>query len=248
MHAAISHARPRPTRRFVSLVLLIAVCLAAQPAAAGFYRPRGCITFYLCHTTLSRRHVRVYQVVPRPPREPVNYDETYALWLPSHRVTALGDKVEEGNTEPGLARISLGGEYVAYALTGSSVFREESAEGLTWQIWRLNVKTGRDEKVRREHKCVAADLSEGWDAPGVSDLLVTPQGTMAWMFGSYNTFPTSYRVCVTPPGTTSPLLLASSPAIAPKSLAIAAGRLSWVENGETRSAPLPRTPQSRRAT
>jgi hypothetical protein len=219
-------------------MVLVAFGIAVPPTAAGFFRPRGCITFYLCRTLRTARRLRVYQVLPRPPREPVIYDKTYALWLPSRRVTALGDKWEEGFSEPGLARITLSGEYVAYALTGTGVFRDEIDEGLGWQIWRLNVKTGRREKVRREHKCVAADLSEGWDAPGVSDLVATSHGTLAWIFGSYNTFPTSYRVCELPPRSTSPLLLASSPAIAPKSLAIAASQLSWVEAGQRRSAPL----------
>src|SRR5438105_2434506 len=99
--------------------VLVVFCVALPPTAAGFFRPRGCVTFYLCHTLLTGRRLRIYQVVPRPPREPINYDRTYALWLPNRRVTPLGDKWEEGFSEPGLARIALSGEYVAYALTGT---------------------------------------------------------------------------------------------------------------------------------
>lgn len=225
--------------RYLPLTIsMIALGLPAPLAAGKLFQPRGCITFYACRTILANSRVRVYQVTPKPPREPVSYEKTYALWLPTHRVTPLGDQRVEGFHEPEAQRIALAGEYVGYALTGSAVFREESDEGLTWQVWRLDARTGRAEKVARKYKCVAADLSESWNAPGVTRLLLTSHGAMAWIFGSYYQFPANYRVCELRPSTSSPILLASSQTTDPRSLAIASGRISWLEGGSRRTAPL----------
>jgi hypothetical protein len=227
--------------RVWAAVSLIALCVAVAPVEGTISEPRRCVVYYRCRTLLANRKVRIFQETPRPPREPINYLKTFALWRRTGRLTPLGDRVEEESREPELRRMTLSGQYLAYTLVGSAAFRNESSEGLTWQIRRLNIRTGRSEKVRREYKCVAADQSEDWDAPGVTDLLVTPNGTMAWIFGSYYEFPTNYRVCELPPGTPSPILLANSQTITPKSLAIASNRLSWRENGIPRSAPLPHT-------
>src|ERR1700682_6407877 len=220
-------------------VLCIALCPAVAPAEGTISEPRRCVVYYRCRTLLVTRQVRIFQETPRPPREPINYLKTFAVWLRTGRLTPLDDRVEEESREPELRRMTLSGRYLAYALVGSAVFRNESSEGLTWQIRRLNIRTGTSEKIRREHKCVAADESENWNAPGVTDLLVTPNGTMAWIFGSYYESPANYRVCELPPGSSSPILLANSQTITPKSLAIATNRLSWLENGIPRSAPLP---------
>jgi hypothetical protein len=226
-------------RRFrgAAAALALAPPLVATARARAF-EPRGCVTFYVCRTIHASSRVRVYQVTPRPPREPVEYAKTYALWRPSHRITPLGDRYSEGFLEPGLVKITLDGEFVAYALTGTGVFREEISEGLGWQLWRLNARTGHAEKVARKYKCVAADQSEHWDAPGVSDLITTRRGELIWIFGSYYVFPANYRVCELRPKTTSPILLASSQAIAPRSLTLVSGRASWLEGGVRRTAPL----------
>jgi hypothetical protein len=227
---------PQPSRRQrPSRPCHCSACRAHCMRPPSFTGPAQCGAFYLCHVIAKRGHLAIFTRTPRPPREPIRYRPTFAIWLPTRRISALGDVDEEGYVNPQLTRYALAGEYLAYTLP----VYVPHAEGLRWQIIRLNVRSAQQEKARRNvHGCLVEDADEDFDAHKVEDIAVTSAGRVAWIFGSYSSSPPNYWVCDLPPGSCSPVLLASSKTVAPKSLGLTRHRLSWSEGGQTRIVPL----------
>lgn len=149
----------------------------------------------------------------------------FARWRSSHRVTLLGSEI---NFADSLARIVLSGRYVAFVQsegteTGSSA---EPAE----YVVRLNAGTGTRVRV---------------PALGVADLALDPAGTLAWIIKGFSrtvngeSRPNGSRtVLELPPGSKTPTVLATGPAIEPKSLAAVPGYLYWSEAGQPRHAKI----------
>lgn len=224
--------------RLAIATLMPALAVAPLPVAATARTlpfPTRCHTTYSCQVIRRGGDVVVFPETPRPPREPIVYPRTFALWLPTGRSTALGDLDEEGVLDPRRSHFALAGEYVAYALP----FEAPHAEGIRWQVIRMNARTGREEKARRRiGRCLLEDRSETFDAHRVEEVAVTPNGRVAWIFGGYFSSPPNYRVCELPPRSRTPVLLASSATIAPESLRLGAHRISWIEGGEKRGIRL----------
>jgi hypothetical protein len=213
--------------------------VAASALAAKHHRA-VCVLFR-CKTLLADTQVRVYQATSRHPREEA-HDSTFAEWVPTGHVTPLGDELRfEG---PSLEGLALSGRFVAYAL-GLTAERYPGT-GTTWAIGRLNVQTGRRERVPTDGE---KGGGFGEKSPGVTDVAVTAAGTVAWIDdgsfanplpGTPNVLPLGSRaVFELAPGSKMPTPLAVSATIEPKSLAAIPGRLYWTEGGAARSTPVP---------
>jgi hypothetical protein len=167
----------------------------------------------------------VFQATSRHTLAP-SYLSSFAEWHPSGRVTPLGDYV---------ASVSLGPFAVAGRFLGYSL-EEGSKEGPSiWIVRRVDVATGRGESQPPEGN------EEGEFEPpntGVTDMVVTAAGTVAWIVHGEIAHPSLYRVLELPAGSKTPVVLASATNIAPKSLAATPGYLYWTEGGVPRSASI----------
>jgi hypothetical protein len=213
------------------------------PAAASTRHKRPVCVVYRCRTLSADVQVRVYQATSRHPgRE--SHESTYARWLPSSRVTALGDNgtVFEGAVLKGLA---VSGRFVAYTL-GLAAERYQGT-GFTEGVERLNAQTGRRESIPPDGE---KGGGFGEKSPGVTDIVATPAGSIAWIDdGSFQNpigplsatslLPLgSKAVLELPPSSKTPTALAVSSAIAPQSLAAIPGHLYWTEGGTARSTSI----------
>jgi hypothetical protein len=213
---------------------------SASASVATRHKGPMCVV-YRCTTLAADAQVRVYRATPRHPgREGYEYKSTFAQWLSTGRVTALGDAGGFG----GAALISLGlsGRYVAYALVEEGDRYQET--GSSWAVVRLNAQSGHHE---------SESLEFGPKSQGVTDIVATPAGSVAWIQeGSFQNPmgpPLPGEESVLPPGSkavfylpyrsNAPQALAVSPTIVPKSLAAIPGHLYWTEAGAARSASIP---------
>ena len=237
--------RPRPLAGLAltlcGWVVVLGLAQAAPAVAARHKRP-VCVVFR-CRTLAADVQVRVYQATSRHPgRE--SHESTYARWLPSGRVTALGDNgtVVEGAVLKGLA---LSGRFVAYAL-GLAAERYPGG-GTTWGIERLNAQTGHRESILPDGE---KGGGFGEKSPGVTDIVATLAGSIAWIddgsfqnpigpLSSGSLLPLgSKAVFELPPSSKTPTALAVSSMIAPQSLAAIPGHLYWTEGGTARSTSI----------
>jgi hypothetical protein len=160
-------------------------------------------------------------------------------------VTPLGDAVEELRATT-LELLAVSGRFVASATTSGgkeTAYEEKTA----WSVARLDVKTGHADIARVPFTPGVSPNERCNDfvperAPGVTDIAVTVNGTVAWIVGGSIDQPNNLRnlssrtICELPPGSTVPIVVASDPSIRPKSLAAIPGHLYWIEGSTTRSA------------
>lgn len=229
------------------VVFALALCgwaavlgLTDSKSASAATRHKGplCIV-YRCTTLAADAQVRVYQATSRHPgRE--NYESTFARWLSTGRVTALDDSAGFGGA--GLISLGLSGRYVAYALIEEG--ERYQGTGSTWAVVCLNAQSGHHE---------FESLSFGPKSQGVTDIVATPAGSVAWIEeGSFQNPmgpllpgdesvlpPGSKAVFYLPYRSNAPQALAVSSTIVPKSLAAIPGHLYWTEDGAARSASIP---------
>jgi hypothetical protein len=238
-------ARRPEMRSILVLFCSLAISVALQPgtASAAPLRMRHLCSTHKCRTLAADAQVRVFQATAKHPgRE--NYASTFAQWLPTRRVTALGDSARfEAPTLQGSP--ALAGRFVSYGL---QITAERSpGQGFEGAVARLNVQTGRRESFEANG---AQGGGFGENSPGVIDVAVTPAGSTAWIIdGSYqdpagphlpgpaSVLPlgskTVYEVLA---GSKAPVALATNPTIDPKSLAAIPGHLYWAEGGAARTA------------
>jgi hypothetical protein len=234
----------RPVKTTPVLLALALVALDGGGTAVGARHRKPICVRYKCRTLAATAQIRVFQATNKHPAREVPYLSSFARWLPSGRVTPLGDGLEQ-TQGVFLERLALAGRFVADAST--SVGKETMYEGqIGWSVSRLNVETGRQEHARVPFTPSELDpnrrcngfVPEG--APGVTDIAVTANGTVAWIVGGSidnNLRNLSSRtVCELPPGSSVPLVVASDPSIRPKSLAAIPGHLYWIEGTTPRNA------------
>lgn len=242
--------RSRKTRAALLNLAVVAVAASAgvllsTPAlAATRHRPPVCVAF-ACKVIAADVQVRVFQATNKHPNQELLHKETFAQWLPTGRLRSLGDNFEfEG---PVLASLAVSGRFVAYALSLSA--ERYPGEGSHWTVGRLNVQTGRNERVSTDGEQPSAF---GPKSPGVTDVAATPAGSIAWIDdgafqsplgpplpGNGSVLPIgSKAVFDLPTGSKVPAVLAVSPTIDPKSLAAIPGRLYWTEGNAPRSASI----------
>jgi len=231
------------------LAVMCGLCVAGysqrEAAAAAPLRERDICTAHKCRTLTSNAEVRVFQATARHPDREA-YTSTFAQWLPTGRVTALGDNsaVFEGVALKGAP--VLMGSYVAYVLRVESGRNADS--GFSEEVGRLDVRAGRRELKPSDGRSGGAFES---GSAGVTQVAVTPAGSVAWMIaGSFanpdgqlpapgETPPASRAIYVLPSHSTAPLPLAYSTTIEPGSLAVTAGHIFWLEAGVPRTYAAP---------
>jgi hypothetical protein len=206
--------------------------------------PRNLCSKYRCTTIAADSKVQVYKATSRHPgRE--TYDATFARWLPTGRVTSLGEfagEVDSGATVYP-AEVSVAGAFIAYGLLESKTGKYPGS-GFAQAVYRLNVRTGRRE---RTPAAGAGGTIFGEKSLGATDIVLTPAGSVAWIVdGSYNDpsnphtlLPLgSKTVLYLQPGSRTPTVLSTSATINPKSLAAIPGNLYWLEGQTARTAPI----------
>jgi hypothetical protein len=214
------------TERRLAAVLVFALAIGVAPSVApaiASHVPPSC-ALHVCSTLDESLQVRVFNERSRPGH--VTFDSSFAEWLPSRRVTPLGDFAESVEALR-VTRSVLTGRWLGYVLEDFS----EQDHG--YMIYRLNVRTGQREHVR------ATPASEGEFVAthsGVSDMAETSMGTVAWIEGGSVASPDTYRVFEWPPGAKAAVLLATATDIAATSLAAVPGHLYWLEGSVPRTA------------
>jgi hypothetical protein len=210
--------------------LLAAACslVTCGQALAGQKAHALCAT-YKCRTLAADSTVKVFQAVNRGLLDET-FQSSFARWLPSGRLTALGDEVNAPEADLRLTQLAVTGRFAAYATVLFAGHEAENSVG--WSVYRLNVQTGRREQVDASRKDAF-----GRHDPGVTGVVVTPKGTVAWIAG-VNTRPSTYKVFVLAPGSRTTVLLASATTIEPKSLAAIPGHLYWTDVGVAHGVPV----------
>jgi hypothetical protein len=232
----------RRVRIMTVLSVLAVVALGGGGAALGARHGKRLCVRYMCRTLAATAQIRVFQATPRHPAIET-FQSSFARWLPTGRVTPLGDHFEP-EPGPSLGRLALAGQFAAYALV---VYGKYNYEGTVWRMVRLNVKTGHREHAEDDRAEGSGSCLGGIDylSPGITDVAVTPKGTTAWIIGDRpyspylrnpTPFPTTYAVCTVPPASRTVTRLATGFMIVPKSLAAILGHLYWIEGSTTRSA------------
>jgi hypothetical protein len=223
-------------------VLVLALVAGPVTAAAAPRRAAQLCRTGHCHTIEESREARLFRVTLRP-HGYVSYNVVYGEDRRTGRVTTvLGGEVE---AQPEIELHAVNGTYAAVVLVRSGKYNEE---GSLVSIERIDLRTGRREITARPTSAPAEGRCDGgspYKAPGITDLLVTSKGAVAWIIGGIYDPVTqhpdlgNYRVCLLSGAGRTPTVLATGDMIDPRSLAATAERLYWSENGEPMSAPLP---------
>lgn len=239
-----------PYRRSIALLVLCLATLGAigiqtAPFVSAKSRPgrRLCMR-YSCRTLAADPQVRIFQAISRHPGL-YAYQSTFARWLPSGHLTALGDSLAEFEG-PSLRGLALSGRFAAYGLQLNA--ERYPGEGVSYAIIRLNIQRGHRERVPANGP-TGGRLGE--DSLGLTDIVATPAGTVAWIIdGSFlsdgktpppGSMPVplgSKALWELPARSKTPTLLAFNPTIGSKSLAAVPGRLYWTEAGQPRTATI----------
>jgi hypothetical protein len=213
----------------------------AGPVSARHRRPQ-CVV-YRCKTLAATAQIRVYRATNRHPAVEVPFRSSFVRWRPSGRVTPLGDDV--GATEiVKLKLLALAQQFVADATESCG------REGCASSVARLNAATGRNERgdavILARGTCEPQSALRRGSARRArrNGHWVTPKGTVAWIMGGSIEFPTNRNnlnsriLCELPPGARTPVVVANSPTIEPRSLAVIPGRLYWLEGGTPRASSI----------
>jgi hypothetical protein len=239
----VSMRRPFTTLATAALLLVLAAALACAASAAAAPRRAAplCRTGH-CHTIEESREARLFRVTRRP-HGYVSYNVVYGEDRRTGRVTTvLGGEVE---AQPEIELPAVNGTYAAVVLVRSGKYNEE---GALVSVERVDLRTGRREITARPTTAPSEGRCDGgspYKAPGITDLLVTSKGAVAWIIGGIYDRVTqrpdlgNYRVCLLAAGASAPTVLAAGDTIDARSLAATQERLYWSEGGEPMTAPLP---------
>jgi hypothetical protein len=223
----------------VCLLAATAVSVSSMESASaarrhGHRRP-PCLG-YRCVTVAADAVVQVFQRrVKHPDREVLEGPETFARWLPSGRVTALGDYSGGLAGLPGtsLGPLRLDGRFVAYVLRPEGP--KYPGSGHSEELKRLNVASGWRLSIgcRGPAACDFPDID-----PGVNDIGILATGAMGWIVSSFYEQPALqpevHEVWELPAHATQPIRVAASAAVEATSLAAIPGHLYWTEGGQPR--------------
>jgi hypothetical protein len=196
------------------------------PALAGGPRRDVCVQ-YRCKTVAADVTVKVVQARNRHPAREATFEASFARWQPTGRVTAVGDSFFEGRA---LRRLALSGRFVAAAIEG---FAKEPPSA--WRVSRLDARTGKREVVS------AVPPSENQfelHSPGVTDICVTPAGSITWIVAPTAGTPGVWRVVEIAAGSSALQVLASGATVERGSLACVSGHVYWTEGTVAKSAPI----------
>jgi hypothetical protein len=192
----------RPVYIALALTFVGGITTIAAPAATSRPQKPLCVR-RRCTDLQSDRSVRVFQANERNRAREEIFQSTYARWLPTGRVTALGDSAELF-LGANLGSLVLAGRYVAYALDFERGQYGSSFDG--WSIYRLNAQTGIKSTVCADvvEKCEGYQTS-GPRLPGVTDVAVTSTGSIGWITsGSDEATASTFFVYELPAGSKTP--------------------------------------------
>jgi hypothetical protein len=258
MHAYIkdgTNQLMRQSRQITRCTALLVLCLLLMCTAGASVAPevvaqpqrnRLCV-LRKCRTLAADSQVSIYQATNRHRNREVEYQSSFGRWIPSGRVTALGDYCNFECVT--LQKLALAGRFLFSAFTEGAERYPESGVGGGWYLSLLNVQTGHREKV---DPVGGKEGGFGKGSPGVTDVAVTPAGTAAWIIDGEYQNPTgpslpgnegdlplgSKTVFELPPGSRTPVVLATSSTIDPTSLEAIPGHLYWIEGGVARTASI----------
>jgi hypothetical protein len=203
------------------------VLFLAVPAVgvASQGRVHRLCSVYRCRMLSQSATVRVFRATERDPAAG-EFESTFAVWLGSGRVSALGDEHPGPDVSIGLHSVDIAGPYVVYSLSFAASMGVDE-----WVVGRLNARTGRRERF------VVASASGFGPGGGVFEVAVTPAGTVAWIDGGGIGAPEIKDVVVIPAGSRSATRLARGSAIERRSLAVVSGHVYWSEGGIARETP-----------
>jgi hypothetical protein len=225
--------------RTLAIALAIVGVVGVVPAVAsahgrGSLGERRICSAYRCRTLVATGQVRVFHAEDRAGE----YDETLAEWLPTGRVTVLRNEAgfEAGSLLSSRPGVAVSGRFAGYAVLSNN--ERYPGMGFGEGVARVNVQTGRRQEWGANGQ---AGSGFGAKSPGVTDVVLTPAGSLAWLIDGSFDDPTRRSVEVTPPGSkavylvpsgsAAPVLLAHSATIEPGSLAAVPGHIYWVEAG-----------------
>jgi hypothetical protein len=205
------------------------------PLAAPAYAKRTAVhrgslcERHKCVTLAADAQVRVFQARNRRSSEGA-FRSTFARWLPTGRVTALGDSAELGGAA--LEALALNGRFVAYALGGAE---RSPGAGRGEAVYRLDTHSARRTQVScgggSERTCGIAAR-----APAVTDIATTSAGSVAWIVGGLQSSMQPFAVFVLAAQAQSATQLSASASISPHSLAAVSGHVYWLEGETARQA------------
>jgi hypothetical protein len=201
---------------------------AQRPTAVQASARAGCVR-YRCTILTANAKVQVFRARNRHPARELPYKSSFAGWLPTGRVTALGDHFEGSALGP----LALSGRYVASAIEAFT-----KAPPYSWSIHRLNASTGRTEVVTAVPRVEDEFEEHEEPSPGVTDICVTSAGSVAWIVAPTTVAPGLWRVFGLAPGSSVLQALASGPVIARGSLACVPGHVYWLEGSVARAAAI----------
>jgi len=176
-----------------------------------------------CPALVVTPSIEIYRTIPLTgvPGEP---GQTFARWRANGRITNVGV-----HSKPEKLLCSAG-SYVAYPQQSYSKYPDTPT---TWSIVRVDAATG-----ARIFVPAFPGTSELTTAPSVSDLVLEPDGALAWIVEGTPSNPRVNTVSRLPAGGSTPELLASGEAVHPGTLALQAGVVRWREGSATGEAPL----------
>jgi hypothetical protein len=201
-------------------------------AEAGRYRPGKRLPGHAlplcvaerCPALLVTPSIEIYQTIPFTGvlGEP---GQTFARWRANGRIVNVGV-----HSKPAKLLCSAG-SYVAYPQQSYSKYPDTPT---TWSIVRVDAATG-----ARIFVPAFPGTSEVTTSPIVTDLVLAPDGALAWIVEGTPSNPRVNTVSRLPAGGSTPELLASREAVQPGTLALEAGVVRWREGSATGEAPLP---------
>jgi len=206
--------------------------LAAARAQPGRYRPGRAAPGHrlphcvaeACPALLVTPMLQIYRTVPLWNNDDQGTDPTYLRWRASGRITRIGGQ------ESSAPLLRVAGPYVAYPEVDANKY--EGITGLT--ISRIDAVTG----SATNHPAFTGRV-EVATFPAVTDLVLAADGTLAWIVEGTPLNPRVSTVTSVPAGAPTPLLLAESEAVQPRTLSLEAGTLHWHEGPLLRESPLP---------
>jgi hypothetical protein len=176
-----------------------------------------------CPALLVTPSIEIYQTIPFTGLlgEP---GDTFARWRANGRITNVGVHAKPDRL------LGSAGSYVAYPQQSYSKYPDTPT---TWSIVRVDAATGARISVP-----AFPGTSELTTGPIVSDLVLAPDGALAWIVEGTPSNPRVNTVSRLPVGGSTPEPLASGESIQPGTLSLQAGVVRWRDGSATGQAPL----------
>jgi hypothetical protein len=204
-------------------------------------RARRICAKYECETFAKSPEVRVFRVVPRRGQTYSEYAD-YAEWLPTERLTLIG-RGAEVDVKRSRPDVVVAGDMGAYVVSEGVNKNPNGVVGASLDVGRVDARTG---VIVALSATGEEDNEFGVGSPGVTDLRVTPAGSVAWIIAGKFRDPDapmqvaeSTAVFALSAGVKESRLLSYSSLVERGSLAEIPGHIYWLEGGTARTFAAP---------